>query len=64
MQATTAFIQETGVLSVNAMQAARQILSATGMEYVHVRTAPLVQNVTSVMKTFLISHLRDASKYW
>ena len=64
MQVTLAFTLDKDVLSVNAMSVVQQIFSVTGMEYAHVKTAPLVQNVICAVRTSSISHLRDASKYW
>ena len=64
MQAIMVFTLDRDVLSVNAMQVVQQIFSVTRMECAHVRTAPLVQSATCVVKTSSISLLRDASKYW
>ena len=63
MQVTMAFTLGRDVLSVNAMPVDQQIFSVTGMECAHVRTAPLEQNVTCVVKTSSISHMKDASEY-
>ena len=63
MQTTTVFTQDRDALSATAMQVALQIFNVTGMEPVLVKTAPLVLNVTGVVKTSSILHQRDASKY-
>ena len=63
MQTTTVFTRDRDVLSATAMQVALQIFNVTGMESVLVKTAPLVLNVTCVVKTSSILHQRDASKY-
>lgn len=63
MQTTMVFTRERDALSANVMLVALQIFNVTGMESAHARTAPLVQNVTCVVKTSSILHQRDASKY-
>ena len=62
MKTTMAFTQDKDVLSATAMQVVLLICSVTGMESVLVKIAPLVQNVTCVVKTSSILHQRDASK--
>lgn len=63
MQTTMVFTQDRDVLSAIAMRVVLQIFNVTRMESVLVKTAPLVQNVTCVVKTSSILHQRDASKY-
>lgn len=63
MQTTSVFTRDRDVLSATAMQVALQIFNVTGMESVLVKTAPLVINVTCVVRTSSILHQRDASMY-
>lgn len=63
MQTTMVFTQDRDVLSAIAMRVVLQVFNVTRMESVLVKTAPLVQNVTCVVKTSSILHQRDASKY-
>lgn len=63
MQTTMVFRWGKDVWSVNVMLVALQIFNVTRMESAHARTAPLVQNVTCVVKTSSILHQGDASKY-
>lgn len=64
MQPIMVFNQDRAVLSVNVMQVVLQTCSVMMLVVcAHVRTAPLGQNVTCVVKTSSISHQRDASEY-